>query len=118
MYESWGRFIPSTPARVVPLDWVSEIPPLASIEGPLLAYGCGRSYGDVCLNTGGTLLHTARLSHFRRFDRQNGPFECEAGATLDEILRIIVPHGWFVPVTPGTKFENLIERGSRLAFEE
>ena len=107
MYESWGRFIPSTPARVVPLDWVSEIPPLASIEGPLLAYGCGRSYGDVCLNNGGTLLDTARLSHFRRFDRQSGLLECEAGATLDEILRLIVPHGWFIPVTPGTKFVTI-----------
>jgi FAD/FMN-containing dehydrogenase len=107
MYESWGRFIPSTPARVVPLDWVSEIPPLASIDGPLLAYGCGRSYGDVCLNNGGTLLDTARLSRFRRFDRENGLLECEAGATLDDILRLIVPHGWFLPVSPGTKFVTI-----------
>ena len=85
-YESWGRFIPSTPARVVALDWESEIPPIESLEGPLLAYGRGRSYGDVCLNNGGTLLDTAGLSRFRRFDRENGLLECEAGQTLDEIL--------------------------------
>lgn len=103
-YESWGRFIPSTPSRVVPLDWASEIPALDTIVGPLLAYGRGRSYGDVCLNNDGTLLDTKRLSRFRAFDRENGILECEAGATLDEILRLIVPSGWFLPVTPGTKF--------------
>jgi FAD/FMN-containing dehydrogenase len=106
-YESWGRFIPSTPARVIALDWESEIPPIRSLEGPLLAYGRGRSYGDVCLNNGGTLLDTAGLSRFRRFDRENGLLECEAGQTLDEILELIVPCGWFLPVTPGTKFVTI-----------
>jgi len=103
-YESWGRFPASTPAHVVPLEWESEIPRLDSIGGTLLAYGLGRSYGDVCLNNGGTLLDTSRLSRFRRFDRENGLLECEAGASLDDILRLIVPAGWFLPVTPGTKF--------------
>jgi FAD/FMN-containing dehydrogenase len=106
-HESWGRFIPSTPARVVALDWVSEIAPLETIDGPLLAYGMGRSYGDVCLNNGATLLDTARLSRFRSFDCDRGILECEAGATLDDILRLIVPQGWFLPVTPGTKFVTI-----------
>ena len=103
-YESWGRFIPSTPRRVVPLPWRSEIPPLRTIDGPVLAYGRGRSYGDVCLNNGATLLDTTTLSHFRSFDRERGILDCEAGATLDDVLRLVVPHGWFPPVTPGTKF--------------
>src|SRR2546423_6494223 len=104
MYESWGRFIPSTPGSVVPLDWVSDLPPL---RDRVLAYGRGRSYGDVCLNNGGTLLDTARMSRFRRFDRESGLLECEAGATLDDILRLLVPAGRFLPVTPSTKFVTI-----------
>jgi len=106
-HESWGRFIPSEPARVVAPDWTSEIPPLDTIGGSLLAYGRGRSYGDVCLNNGGTLLDTSHLARLRSFDRENGILECEAGATLDDILRVIVPAGWFLPVTPGTKFVTI-----------
>jgi FAD/FMN-containing dehydrogenase len=70
----------------------------------LLAYGLGRSYGDVCLNNGHTLLDTARMDHFRRFDATTGIIECEAGTSLDAILDAVVPRGWFLPVTPGTKF--------------
>jgi FAD/FMN-containing dehydrogenase len=96
-YESWGRWIRSAPARVVDARaaWPDDL---------LLPYGCGRSYGDVCLNNGHTLLDTRRMSLFRSFDAQNGVLDCDAGVTLDEILRIAVPRGWFLPVTPGTKF--------------
>jgi FAD/FMN-containing dehydrogenase len=104
-YESWGRFFRSRPARVVSLDWPHELPSFDG--GSVLPYGLGRSYGDVCLNNGGTLLDTRGMSRFRRFDRESGLLECEAGATLDEILDVIVPAGWFLPVTPGTKFVTL-----------
>jgi len=104
-YESWGRWIPSEPARVIPLQWTSSIPRFDA-ESSVLAYGMGRSYGDVCLNNGSTLLDTRGLSRFRRLD-DDGILECEAGATLEDILRLVVPRGWFVPVTPGTKFVTL-----------
>ena len=103
-YESWGRSIASHPARVVPLRWRDELPPLDTIDAPMLPYGLGRSYGDSCLNNGGTLLDAAPLSRFIRFDRLRGILECEAGVTFAEILKLVVPHGWFLPVTPGTKF--------------
>lgn len=100
-HEAWGRFIPSRPARVVDLTWASA----ASTDDDLvLPYGLGRSYGDSCLNNGHTLLDTSRLHRFRAFDEETGLLECEAGTTLDEILRMAVPRGWFLPVTPGTKF--------------
>ena len=31
----------------------------------------------------------------------------EAGITLDKIIRFCLPRGWFLPVTPGTKFPTL-----------
>jgi FAD/FMN-containing dehydrogenase len=70
----------------------------------VLPYGLGRSYGDSCLNDQNVLLLTRPLDHVFNFDAENGLLRCEAGASLDEILRLIVPHKWFLPVTPGTKF--------------
>src|SRR5258706_15783640 len=103
-YESWGRYPRSTPAQVVPLYWISEIPNLNQSARPLLAYGRGRSYGDCCLNDGGTLLVTSGLDRFISFDGANGVVRCEAGATLGGVLALAVPRGWFLPVPPGTRF--------------
>jgi FAD/FMN-containing dehydrogenase len=70
----------------------------------VLAYGMGRSYGDSCLNGGGILLDTTGLDRFIQFDPFKGVLECEAGVTLERILELIVPHGWFLPVVPGTRY--------------
>ena len=76
---------------------------LPDVEGTLLAHGNGRSYGDVALNDGQNLLLTKGLDRFIAFDTAAGTLSCEAGVLLDEILALIVPRGWFVPVTPGTR---------------
>lgn len=73
-------------------------------EGAMLAYGNGRSYGDVCLNEGGRLLMTRGMNRFMAFDRLTGRLCCESGVLLKEILELVVPQGWFLPVTPGTRF--------------
>lgn len=101
--ESWGRY-PKVSQKIVDLAWISELLPFSTIPGTVLPYGKGRSYGDVCLNDGGTLLATRQLDHFIAFDAASGRIRCEAGVTLDEILQAVVPRGWFLPVTPGTKF--------------
>jgi FAD/FMN-containing dehydrogenase len=69
---------------------------------PGIAYGMGRSYGDVCLNPGGTLWMTAGLDRFIAFDAHTGRLRCEAGVRLGQIQRFAVPRGWILPVTPGT----------------
>ncbi|CAN5913079.1 FAD-binding oxidoreductase [soil metagenome] len=71
---------------------------------PGIAYGLGRSYGDVCLNPGGTVWRTAGLDRFLRFDEATGRLVCEAGATLRDIQEVFVPRGWGLPVLPGTRF--------------
>ena len=70
---------------------------------PGLAFGKGRSYGDVCLNPGGVLWQTGAMDHFIAFDPQHGVLLCEAGTTLRDIQRMAVPQGWMLPVTPGTQ---------------
>lgn len=70
----------------------------------VLPYGNGRSYGDVCLNDRGVLIDARSLDRFLSFDSRTGRVRCEGGVLLSELLKISLPRGWFLPVTPGTKF--------------
>jgi FAD/FMN-containing dehydrogenase len=103
--HSWGRYPRPGPQRAHPLVWQGERLPQA--EGSLLPYGQGRSYGDSCLNPGGTLLTTRSLDRFLGFDPATGVLTCESGVTLEAILRLVSSQGWFLPVTPGTKFVSV-----------
>jgi FAD/FMN-containing dehydrogenase len=106
LYTSWGRLPTTQPARVELLSPEEERLP-DSGGHQMLAYGLGRSYGDACLNEGGLILDTRRLSRVVAFDAERGVLRAEAGATLAEILALIVPAGWFLPVVPGTRFVTL-----------
>ncbi len=72
--------------------------------GSFLPRGLGRSYGDVCVNDGGTLLHAFRRDRLLAFDDVSGVLTCEAGASLAEIAAVMLPRGWFLPVVPGTRY--------------
>lgn len=80
---------------------------LPEAENTMLVFGNGRSYGDVCLNADGTLLRTRRMNHFIDFDRATGRLVCESGVLLKDILDLVIPQGWFLPVTPGTRYVTL-----------
>jgi FAD/FMN-containing dehydrogenase len=75
--------------------------------GSVLPYAYGRSYGDSCLNDDGTLLDVSGLNRFIAFDAESGLLRCEAGVMLADILTAFVPRGWFLPVSPGTKFVSV-----------
>jgi len=102
-FESWGRY-PKLQAEVVPLHWRTEFPLLRPSARKQLPVGLGRSYGDVCLLEGGTLLATAGMDRLLHFDAGTGVLRCESGASLQQILDFAVPRGFFLPVTPGTKY--------------
>jgi FAD/FMN-containing dehydrogenase len=102
-FESWGRF-PKLFAEVRPLFWKEDFPASIAADTKILAVGMGRSYGDVCLLQHGTLLTTPNLDRLISFDSGTGLLRCEAGVTLAEILDFAVPRGWFLPVSPGTKY--------------
>jgi len=106
-YRSWGRYPPARPAAVVPVVWRSDLPALDRVAGPVLPYAWGRSYGDSCLNDGGTLLDVRGLNRLIALDESSGLLRCEAGVTLAEILDVIVPRGWFLPVVPGTRWVSV-----------
>lgn len=100
---SWGRIPASRPKRIVRPTSGRELLPDHDTNAPFLAYGNGRSYGDVALNNAGTLIDTRSLDHFLYFDPATGIVACEPGVLLADILRLAVPQGWFLPVTPGTQ---------------
>ncbi len=98
--ESWGRLRAESAMRSL---WWRDEPLPSDVTGSMLPFGMGRSYGDSCLDQGGTLLLTRGLSRFISFEPETGLLACEAGVTLAEILERFVPLGFFPPVVPGTK---------------
>jgi FAD/FMN-containing dehydrogenase len=102
-FYSWGRIAPVF-ARAAQAVWRDALP---AIEGERLAYGLGRSYGDSCLLGGGTMIETRGLDRLISFDSDTGLLVAEAGLSLDALLRFSVPRGWFLPVTPGTRYVTL-----------
>src|SRR4029079_9339540 len=109
--SSWGRLGP-VPHEVRRPAFLDEAQNAVQSPGPArLCFGLGRSYGDVCLNANGRLIVTEALDRIIRFDRERGILRAEAGLSLDRLLRVAVPAGWFAPVVPGTK---IVTRGAAL----
>jgi FAD/FMN-containing dehydrogenase len=106
---SWGRVVrrPQLVARPAFRDQIGAALAAGSHGASYLATGLRRSYGDSCLNSDGRLIETTHLNRFMSFDPDAGALRAEAGASLADILALVVPHGWFLPTTPGTRFVTL-----------
>lgn len=106
-YRSWGRY-PKVEQSVRKFNWRDEALPLGDLgDNSFLPFGNGRSYGDVCLNAGGVVIDCRGLDRFIHFDAETGVLRCEGGVLFSDILKLTVPKGWFLPVTPGTQFVTL-----------
>ncbi len=103
--QSWGRYPRAVPAIVRRLTDRAASLPESNLKR--LVYGNGRSYGDACLNDGGEVLLARGLDRFIEFDPHAGVLRAEAGVLLSEVLDLVVPHRWFPPVTPGTRYLTL-----------
>ena len=105
--ESWGRVFKVSQKISTPGFLADARAALVDCGQSVLPIGAARSYGDVCINRDGTLLRTTTLDRLIEADWSAGIIRAEAGLTLDHLLQVIVPKGWFLPVTPGTKFVTL-----------
>ena len=103
-YRSWA-YCPASRQSAIKPAWTDF--DLHKETGSLLPFGNGRSYGDSCLNSDGIVIDSRLLNRFIRFDAEQGILRCESGATFADILALTVPKGWFLPVTPGTKYVTL-----------
>lgn len=96
----WGRF-PVVDAEILVARSTADVG-AALAGGSLISRGLGRSYGDSSL--GARMLDLTALDAFVDFDETTGALTVEAGVSLSAILSAMVPRGWFLPVTPGTRF--------------
>lgn len=130
---SWGRF-PHCPQQPHPVNWPDEVPGAlddcvirgsrstgfsglvgneiersgqGAILSGALAYGMGRSYGDSCLAASNHVIAMRGMDRILMADWQTGLITAQAGLTLDALIGIALPRGWFPPVTPGTRFVTL-----------
>jgi len=102
--ENWGKY-PKVEAEVFEFNDVDQYKDIVHDKPKMIARGMGRCYGDSALSA--NILSTLKLNHLLDFDAEKGILTCEAGVTIEEVLRLFVPKGWFMPVTPGTKFVTL-----------
>ncbi|WP_294304384.1 FAD-binding oxidoreductase [uncultured Chryseobacterium sp.] len=101
---NWGNY-PVVEKEMRSDDSFGKIKEFVLNNNEVIARGNGRCYGDSSL--GEHIFSTKKLNKFISFDRLNGIIECESGVLLSDVLEIAVPQGYFLYVTPGTKFVSV-----------
>jgi FAD/FMN-containing dehydrogenase len=107
-FLSWGR-VEREAQEIAAPHFLDELQGLLSEPSnrSLLAVGLGRSYGDSCLNGGQRMIDMTGLDRLIALDSAKGVVQAEAGLALGDLLREIVPRGWFTTTTPGTRHVTL-----------
>ncbi|MEM7550898.1 MAG: FAD-binding oxidoreductase [Bacteroidota bacterium] len=100
MISNWNNY-PNVTAEKTNLISPSEIEKRYSNQNFIMR-GAGKSYGDASL--GDRICSSLEYNKFLFFDKNNGIISAQSGVLLSEILNVVIPKGWFLPVTPGTKY--------------
>jgi decaprenylphospho-beta-D-ribofuranose 2-oxidase len=99
----WGRIVPTSATLAEPSTADAAAQLLSGPPGAVIPRGLGRAYNNAAQSAGGTVLSTARLNRILSLDPATGVVIAEAGASLEDLMVAGLPHGWFVPVSPGTR---------------
>lgn len=99
--KSWGNY-PDVSGKIFSFKDETEAKNIVSSTQNLIAYGNGRSYGDSALAN--HIVKTNSYKYFLDFDEEIGLLHLQSGVLLSEIIDVFLPRGWFLQVTPGTKF--------------
>ena len=102
--HGWGNYS-VIDAQVLKPKKINDIKELKKINNKVIARGLGRSYGDSANNN--IVIDTTSLNQIIKFDTINGLISCESGVSIQEINKLTIPYGWFVPVTPGSSYVTL-----------
>ncbi len=110
LLTGWGGTAGTAATVVRPSDATgiaAALSAAAAANRPIVARGLGRSYGDAAQCAGGTVVETSGLDHVLDADLRDGWVQVGCGTSLDTLMRVLVPQGWFVPVTPGTRHVSI-----------
>lgn len=100
--SGWGLY-PKTESNIYEIKDIEEN--INYLSNEYIARGNGRSYGDSSLGT--NIISTLNLNRIIKFDKKNGKIILQSGVLLNDIINLIVPEKWFLPVSPGTKFISI-----------
>jgi hypothetical protein len=103
MIQSWGKLFKYKKKTLSLSTYINNI----KYKKKFLTFGNARSYGDVCFLKNGNLVNTYDLKKIIYFDKRAGLIRAQSGVTIGQLLELIVPHGFFLNVIPGTKFVTL-----------
>lgn len=101
--SGWAGY-PLIETKMSEISWPEDVEHIL-FSPSLTVRGCGRSYGDSAL--GKNIATTRWLNRIDHFDHKKGIVKACAGISIEELLKVTVPAGWFIPVTPGSKFVSL-----------
>jgi FAD/FMN-containing dehydrogenase len=102
--SGWGNY-PCIEANTVYARSTAEINNALLKSASCLARGLGRSYGDSSLNN--ETINLTKFNYLLAFDELSGIVTCSSGLSIAELLEVFTPRGWFLPVTPGTKYVTI-----------
>ena len=105
--SGWGRTAPSVASVASPPEAASIARLLETASRPVIARGLGRSYGDAAQSSGGVVVETSQLDQIGTLDEETGCIEVGGGVSLHRLMQEIIPRGWFVSVTPGTRYVSV-----------
>jgi decaprenylphospho-beta-D-ribofuranose 2-oxidase len=105
--HGWGRAA-GTMAHLAQIDSVADAVSALRRSDPLrgvVPRGLGRSYGDAAQNAGGVALDLTKMNRILSVDAASEPpnVTVQAGVSLDQLMRALLPFGLWVPVLPGTR---------------
>jgi FAD/FMN-containing dehydrogenase/short-subunit dehydrogenase len=98
---NWGLY-PSVEAEVFSPNTYEDVMDIVAQNTTLIARGNGRCYGDASLAS--NIISTLTLNNIIAFNQLTGIIVCQSGVLLSNLLEYIVPLGFFLPISPGTKY--------------
>ena len=103
--SGWGRTAPTNARLIRPRTYQEAATAVrgCGARGGI-PRGLGRAYGDAAQNAGGMVLDMTGLDRVHAIDADNGIVLCDAGVSLHRLMEVLLPLGWFVPVSPGTRY--------------
>lgn len=109
--QSWGNY-PKIKSKSYSFQQENALRNIIDSNNELIPFGNGRSYGDSALSA--NIINVKPHNYFLSFNEEKGLLHIQSGVLLSEILNVIIPRGWFLKITPGTK---LITVGGAIASD-